>query len=816
MAGKAEIVISGRDDTRAAFESAKKSLGELGISASAFKSTLIGIASIGSIVAFGKSSLQEFAEAERAVNRLDAALKSTRGTVGISRDELQGLADTLSKKSLFDDEEIRAGITNLLRFRSVQGEVFKDATTAALDYAAATGKDLPESFTTLGRALSDPEKGLRALKDAGIIFGDSAKENIKNLRDLGQTAAAQRIILDELKKSIGGEAGAENTGTSGSLKTLAKNFKEFQESVGNSSAAKTGIDLISGALERLKNSIDEGKFHGLRGFLTTVTGFGVFNALSQSDIPAKNSASGKITKAVDPRIALQDQVEAFRENNPLTDYQSKQEFYNRQITQLKTFLKARLITQQEYARFEDQFIKARDAGLAKAPKDDPTKQLLDNSLKALENNVSSEKDLFDARNRFIDLYNSENLISIKDYFAAKQNIQDENLAKTLASYDEEIKALQKFQATANRKDSAEAQGKINDLVDKKAKLERGAAEASIQANIQQSKATEDYRDKIQGLNADLLELTGSLREAALIRFDLSNKDLLKRANVEQDADAQAKYNRLRELTAAQAEANDINERASLIQNALSNTEARIDISRKVGAISELQSLYRTNDARSASIEQLKQLVSEYQEVGRESGNPKLIQDADNLRLALEQLQAEGDLVAQKFDTIFKSSFADAFGDFLDRSKSASEAFHAFIDSVVQQISRIASEDLASQLFGSISGGSGGGSSIFGSFFSSLFSSGSSGSSATAFSGGITIPSFDVGTDFVPRDMLAMVHKGEQIVPAAFNKIGGQSSKSVNQSFAFNFALTGPVDKRTQQQLAAVAGNAVQVALRRNG
>jgi hypothetical protein len=38
----------------------------------------------------------------------------------------------------------------------------------------------------------------------------------------------------------------------------------------------------------------------------------------------------------------------------------------------------------------------------------------------------------------------------------------------------------------------------------------------------------------------------------------------------------------------------------------------------------------------------------------------------------------------------------------------------------------------------------------------------------ALFGGAGIPSFDVGTNFVPRDMLAMVHRGEEIRPAAWN------------------------------------------------
>jgi TP901 family phage tail tape measure protein len=41
-------------------------------------------------------------------------------------------------------------------------------------------------------------------------------------------------------------------------------------------------------------------------------------------------------------------------------------------------------------------------------------------------------------------------------------------------------------------------------------------------------------------------------------------------------------------------------------------------------------------------------------------------------------------------------------------------------------------------------------------------------------GGLSVPSFDVGTNRVPQDMLAMVHKGEAIIPAAYNPANGGS------------------------------------------
>lgn len=74
-------------------------------------------------------------------------------------------------------------------------------------------------------------------------------------------------------------------------------------------------------------------------------------------------------------------------------------------------------------------------------------------------------------------------------------------------------------------------------------------------------------------------------------------------------------------------------------------------------------------------------------------------------------------------------------------------------------------------------------------------------------------SFDVGTDYVPRTGLALIHQGERIIPAADNAAGNFGGGTTVTN---NFHLSGPVDARTQAQIAAQAAAAITRAQRRNG
>jgi len=167
--------------------------------------------------------------------------------------------------------------------------------------------------------------------------------------------------------------------------------------------------------------------------------------------------------------------------------------------------------------------------------------------------------------------------------------------------------------------------------------------------------------------------------------------------------------------------------------------------------------------------------------------------AERARLELEKLQGSADLLGEKFDEIFVDSMGDAFTSIIDGSKSVSDAIDDMSKSIFKEMNNLIMKDLSKQLYKSLfGGGEGSGASSIGGYLSRLFGGGGgggfhggsdaanasnagSGSSASGWASAISAvagwfgSSFAIGTDYVPRDMIAKIHQGEKIIPRGVNE-----------------------------------------------
>lgn len=167
---------------------------------------------------------------------------------------------------------------------------------------------------------------------------------------------------------------------------------------------------------------------------------------------------------------------------------------------------------------------------------------------------------------------------------------------------------------------------------------------------------------------------------------------------------------------------------------------------------------------------------------------------------LKEKSKEVDDIAGDLGLTFSSAFEDA----IVGGKNLREVLQGLEQDILRIVTRkLVTEPLGNALTGIIKGVTGGeGGFDFGGILKNI---------AGSLFGGL--PGFAVGTDYVPRDMVARIHKGERIVPAAENRPGG-GGRMVQQTNHFH--ISGPVDRRTQAQVAAAVGQGVQRALARNG
>lgn len=209
-----------------------------------------GIAgSIASIYAL-KRAIESVTEAatiqETAETRLDAVLKSTGWTAGLTGKQLRQMASDMQQITTVGDEVILAGQAILLTFKQIKGDEFRRTMMAALDLSEVMGTDLRSSVVMLGKALNDPIANLGALGRAGIQFTKTQKEMIKNLWESGKASETQKIILKELESQFGGTAAAASKTFGGAMKQLSNVWGDFLEEIGFSiTKSKTFVAIIN-------------------------------------------------------------------------------------------------------------------------------------------------------------------------------------------------------------------------------------------------------------------------------------------------------------------------------------------------------------------------------------------------------------------------------------------------------------------------------------------------------------------------------------------------------------------------------------------
>jgi hypothetical protein len=786
---RAEVVFTARDETRAALESVKRGFGDIAGVAGRVGSTLGalgGVGAIAGIAALGRQGIQT------AANLADLAEKTSLSVETLS--SLRRVA-IIGGQSIDQVGDTAANFArNVSKAAGGNKELLRTFEALGISQQRLQGARFDELFVEFAQKVSQAENRTNALAFATTLAGESARNAMPFFREL----ATQGLAGGNVTRQQALEA-----------QELERAFRQFKLTVDDLKVS-LGLGLLPALTEVLAEMRDIARLSGSFG-----EAFAAF--ADPNPLNALKSTAERLKEIRTELDRTQQSLQEFVEGGLDT---ARLEARISTLVRQNEFFRAKQLRESLAGRTGEQFLDVRDLrarqrgfelpalpgkGASTAAADAARRAelaLIEARGKAA---ADSEKRLADVRLDLLQRFYNQGLIGEREYWDRRREVQEAAAAASIAAVTEEVTARERALADARRRagaGSAEALGAEKDLLEaqtRRSRLEEDIANASVRSYLESQRAAEAYADTVRSLEAQLAELAGRSAEAAAITFDQQNRGLRQRLETNRDEEGLERLTALRAARIAQAQFNDQRERATEITQRLALQEERVQNSLRVGAISELEALRRTSEARQASLDELGQIADALEETARSSGLPRLKLQAEELKVQLEALRGESDLVAQKFDTIFESSFTDALGDIASGAKSAKDAFRDMADSIVRDITRLAAQDVARQLFGSVGGGGG-----IGGILAGLFGRGGGGTPSSLLAGGII--GFATGTPYVPRDMLAMVHRGEAIVPAGQNRGGMRVIQ--------NFNISGATDARSQEQIAAAAARGLARVSRR--
>jgi phage-related minor tail protein len=443
-------------------------LGPIGLAAAA------AIGSLGLVVAGG---IREFKEAEQALNQLNAALKATDSSAGVTADQITALGEAIEGNTLFKKEVIQQAAASLTSFQSIAGETFTRALKLSADLAVRLGTDVPSAADMLGKALEAPEDGLGRLARKFSDLSPAQKNAIDNFVKMGDVASAQVIILEHLESKTKGLAEAQAQGLTGAADALGDAWDDLLESFGKtvseSGSAQVSLDLLTKAVRGLqealyptraqrKSQLEEDIAELENSFGTKLDRFVLGSAPA---LDAKKRELGKINEEIAAEQKKADEelqnartaaekVAAERRNNQLIELQKKylKEYEDATLTAQQKILKESQERRRQILALNRGDTNSDTALKALSALDASTKAKIAEANKAdARSAVSAPKDeAAENRKKAIEEINRALLQTKPSYDLAKQALDEwkanliENLGGATASNQEYIDKIEQI------------------------------------------------------------------------------------------------------------------------------------------------------------------------------------------------------------------------------------------------------------------------------------------------------------------------------------------------------------------------------------
>jgi tape measure domain-containing protein len=309
-----------------------------------------------------------------------------------------------------------------------------------------------------------------------------------------------------------------------------------------------------------------------------------------------------------------------------------------------------------------------------------------------------EQDSAARKLRILDELYEDATLATAAYYARRQELE-------LAALDRSI-AIEQQRTAAGGAEAIKAKTQIEIL-------QRQRADIEEKGRRERLKAEREIEDQLGQLRAQDLENQGQTAEAAKIRLEAQFRDLRKRLEADGNAAGLALVDKLINTEAARAKFAELDEQAQRILSRLRSRTQEITNQQQTGALPAGTAQDQQAAARTQALTDLTALNVQMQALAENTNDPRIIEGAQNIGLALQQMAIDGATGIDKALINLRSSlqqinddFANAatgagvdaltgfFTDLVEGTKGAGEALRDFVRGFALSMAQIAARALA--------------------------------------------------------------------------------------------------------------------------
>jgi Prophage tail length tape measure protein len=654
------------------------------------------------------TSVKAAAKLERETFKLEAILKSTGNSAGLTVSQIDGMARSLGDLTLTSAGAARSAAAILLTFKSIRGVDFENTLTLAQDLAAVMGTDITSAALQLGKALEDPEQGLSQLRRSGVSFTDAEKDLVKAMVEVNNASGAQAFILQKIQDQLGGAGKAEAGGLSGSIDSLVERFTRLGELVSKQSGLISFLtDKFKGAsriVDRFNASFADAANKGgaelsdrlndinkkslaLTGILKILEKADFFGSNSKAILTVKKALTAldvEFTKVQKEAAARNTDTQKATADALLKAEEAKQQ---KLIGLEKEALKQRLKNQAVFNTAQVQLVR------------DQAQVALVVLKQALDADLLSNEDFFAERlaiqTRAIDAENA----NLKEQL----QLQNETVAKEreliTAARAGDSEALTSTKALRD----AEAKVLLTEQLIEKAAIKRRLAQ--INASLDGDKAAVQLELTLARLNRRLAESTGQEVGVDVISDQVTASFSKTIGDLEREGETGGLeiVNKLINVETAKRRIDELQNIVDLALGEVALKAAQINAAVERGTKSEFvarEEIIVLEKERAAA---LGETIAEMDRLALSTNNPGIIQGVQASTDSIRVLGAQATDLSKQFSQGLTGAFDDMFQSIFSGTKSALGVLEDFAQAVAQIIIRIAAQRAAAGLVSSLSG-----------------------------------------------------------------------------------------------------------------